>query len=53
MEIQSRRRLHGLVMALGIVLMLGGLVRKKYGAFVIGLIVAAVNARQLRSMPKA
>lgn len=52
MNIQDRRLLHGLFMALGVVLMLGGIVTRKYGAVVIGLIVAAVNIRQLRSLPK-
>jgi hypothetical protein len=44
--------LHGLLVALGVVLMLAGIVSKKYGVAVIGLIVASVNARHLRSLPK-
>ncbi len=50
MNVQDRRR-HGMIMALGVVLMLAGVVTRKYGAVVIGLIVAAVNARQLKSRP--
>jgi len=48
MNVQDRRR-HGMIMALGVVLMLAGVVTRKYGAVVIGIIVVAMNARRLRS----
>ncbi len=52
MNVQNRRLLNAILAAAGVVLMLAGIVTRKYGAAVIGLIVAAVNMRQLRSMPK-
>lgn len=52
MDIQNRRLLNAVLAAVGVVLMLAGIVTRKYGAAVIGLIVAAVNVRQLRSTPR-
>ena len=46
------RLLHGLLVAVGVLLMVAGLVSKKYGASGVGLIVAAVNVQQLGSMRK-
>ncbi|MBP2681867.1 MAG: hypothetical protein H6Q78_1730 [Candidatus Krumholzibacteriota bacterium] len=48
MNAQTRRYLHLVLLVLGLVLMIGGIVARKYGAAGIGLILAAVNARQLR-----
>lgn len=52
MTVQDRQNLHRLVTLLGMALIIGGLITRKYGAVVIGLIVAAVNWRQARSNPR-
>ena len=48
MNDQTRRYLHIGLLVLGLALMVGGIAARKYGAAVIGLILAAVNARQIR-----
>ncbi len=40
------------LLLVGLGLMIAGVATKKYGALVVGLIVAAVNARQLRAGPR-
>jgi hypothetical protein len=41
-----RRLMHRVLVFLGIVLMAGGVITGKHGATVIGLLIAAVNARR-------
>lgn len=41
--------LHRVIALLGIALIVGGLLKRKYGAVVVGLILAAFNTRQARS----
>jgi Na+/H+ antiporter NhaD/arsenite permease-like protein len=43
MNRQSRLYAHVILFVIGIVLMVGGVVTKKYGASIVGLIVAAVD----------
>lgn len=43
MNIQTRHFVHGAVLVLALVLMVGGIVTETDGAVVIGLIVAAVS----------
>jgi uncharacterized membrane protein YidH (DUF202 family) len=40
---QSRLYVHIILFIIGIVLIVGGVATKKYGAWVVGLIVSAVN----------
>jgi hypothetical protein len=49
MNVQSRQLLYIVVFAMGLVLMVGGIASGKSGAWIIGLIVAAVNYQQWRS----
>lgn len=46
-NIPHPKLIHSLLMAIGLVLMVGGILTGKNGAVVGGLIVAAVNAQQL------
>lgn len=48
MDIRTRRFLNGLFFVLGLVLLVGGIARRMYGAVVIGLCIAAVNFRMWR-----
>ena len=43
---KTRQFIHGLILACGLVLMIGGIITGKHGATVGGLIVAAVNVQQ-------
>jgi hypothetical protein len=54
-SMNSRVRLfvHGLVLVLGLALIIGGIVTAKYGAIVIGIIVAGVNAQHFFATTKA
>jgi hypothetical protein len=45
-SIKTRHFIHGLILACGLILMIGGIVTGKHGATVVGLIVAAVNVQQ-------
>lgn len=45
--------LHGLVLILGLTLIVGGIVTEKYGAVVIGIIVAGVSVQQFLKTNKA
>lgn len=45
-NIKSRQLIHGLILVVGLVLMIGGIITGKHGATVGGLIVAAVNVQQ-------
>jgi hypothetical protein len=49
MDIQSRQLLHMVIFAIGLVLMVGGIAAGKSGAWIVGLIVAAVSYQQWRS----
>lgn len=42
----SRHLVHMFIFLLGIVLLVGGIVTGKHGAWIVGLIVAAVNIQQ-------
>ena len=42
----ARRYLHGIVFLIALALIIGGAVTKKYGAWIIGLVVAAVTLWQ-------
>lgn len=53
MNVNVRLIVHGLLLVLGIVLMVGGIITGKHGATVIGLVVAAVNIQQFLSRKKA
>jgi hypothetical protein len=46
MKISMRQYSHGFVFILGLVLIIGGLITRTEGAWIIGLIVAAVNFQQ-------
>ena len=46
MNTGMRRLMNRVLVFLGVVLMAGGVITGKHGATVIGLIIAAVNARQ-------
>jgi hypothetical protein len=52
MNTRARPFLHWLLIVIGLVLMVGGVVTDKYGASVVGLIVAAINIQQLLSLRK-
>ena len=43
---QARRLLHVVLFLIGLALIIGGAVTKRYGAWIIGLIVAAVTCWQ-------
>ena len=45
-KIKARQLIHGLILVVGLVLMIGGIITGKHGATVVGLIVAAVNVQQ-------
>jgi len=45
-NINTRQLIHGLILVVGLVLMIGGIITGKNGATVVGLIVAAVNVQQ-------
>ncbi len=45
-KINTRQLIHGLILVVGLVLMIGGIITGKYGATVTGLIVATVNVQQ-------
>jgi len=45
-RIKTRQIIHGLILVVGLVLMIGGIITGKHGATVLGLIVAAVNVQQ-------
>lgn len=47
MNMQTHPLIHGLLFAIGLVLIIGGTAMHAGGAVVIGLIVAAVNIRQV------
>jgi hypothetical protein len=46
MDAGTRQLVHGLLLAVGLVMMAGGIATRKNGAVIIGLIVAAVNVQQ-------
>jgi hypothetical protein len=46
MNTQVRLIVHAVVLVLGLALVVGGIVTAKYGAVVIGIIVAGVNVQQ-------
>lgn len=45
-RVKTRHFIHGLILACGLILMIGGIITGKHGATVVGLIVAAVNVQQ-------
>ena len=45
-NINTRQLIHGLILVVGLVLMIGGIKTGKHGATVVGLLVAAVNVQQ-------
>ena len=45
-KLKTRQLIHGLILVVGLVLMIGGIITGKHGATVVGLIVAAVNVQQ-------
>lgn len=45
-NIKTRQLIHGLILVVGLVLMIGGIITGKHGSTVVGLIVAAVNVQQ-------
>ena len=45
-NIKTRQLIHGLILVVGLVLMIGGIITGKHGATVVGFIVAAVNVQQ-------
>jgi len=53
MNTRVRLFVHGLVLVLGLTLIVGGIVAAKYGAVVIGIIVAGVNVQQFLKANKA
>lgn len=53
MNTQVRLIGHALVLVLGLALIVGGIITAKYGAVVIGIIVAGVNARQFLKTNRA
>lgn len=53
MNTRWRLFVHALVLVLGLALIVGGIVTAKYGAVVIGIIVAGVNVQQFLKMNKA
>ena len=53
MNTRVRLSVHGLVLVLGLALIVGGIVTAKYGAVVIGIIVAGVNVQQFLKANKA
>ena len=52
MKFETRRLVHYLIIALGLILIVGGIITGKYGAWIIGLIVAAVNFQQIKKLNK-
>ena len=50
---QVRLIVHALLIVLGLALIVGGIVAAKYGAVVIGIIVAGVNVQQFLKANKA
>ena len=52
MNRQTRLYAHVILFIVGIVLMVGGVATKKYGASIVGLIVAAVNYWQWQGWRK-
>jgi hypothetical protein len=53
MNTRVRLFVHALVLVLGLALIVGGIVTAKYGAVVIGIIVAGVNVQQFLKSKKA
>lgn len=53
MNTRVRVFLHGLVLILALTLIVGGIVTAKYGAIVIGIIVAGVSVQQFLKTNKA
>jgi hypothetical protein len=53
MNTQVRLIVHALLIVLGLALIVGGIVAAKYGAVVIGIIVAGVNVQQFLKANKA
>ena len=53
MNTQVRLIVHALLIVLGLALIVGGIVAGKYGAVVIGIIVAGVNVQQFLKANKA
>lgn len=52
MDIQRRQFIHILVIFLGLVLIVGGVATGTNGAWIIGLIIAAVNFQHLQKINK-
>lgn len=50
MDIPTRQFVHGLLIILGLVLMVGGIATGANGALIVGLIVAAVNIQQWQKL---
>ncbi len=46
------RRIYILILAVGLMLMVGGIITGKHGATVIGMIIAAVNVHQWMRLKK-
>jgi hypothetical protein len=53
MNTRMRLFVHGLILVLGLTLIVGGILTAKYGAVVIGIIVAGVNVQQFLKVNKA
>ena len=45
-KINTRQLIHGLILACGLVLMIGGIITGKHGATIVGVIVAGVSVQQ-------
>jgi hypothetical protein len=45
-KLKTRQLIHGLILVVGLVLMIGGIITGKHGATVVGLIVATANVQQ-------
>ena len=52
MNVSIRLLVHGLIFIMGLVLIVGGIVTGTNGAWIVGLIVAAVNFRHWQKMNK-
>ena len=52
MDVRTRRLAHVVLFVVGLVLIVGGIATRKYGAAIIGLVVAAVNVQQWQQWNK-
>jgi hypothetical protein len=52
MKSKTKNILHYTIFLIGVILMIGGIITQKYGASIVGLIIAAVNAQQMMKKSK-